>query len=92
MNMPHQRYSAAQVTAIKTEVQTGQTFARIALGSDDPDKTARNTGYAQKAYDTARAWAERTPLSPDDAKEIGEQLECLKAELAQLANKRPAHS
>jgi hypothetical protein len=92
MNMAQEHYLPAQATAIKTEIQTGHTFARIALDSDDPDKTARNTAYAQKAYETARGWAERMLLSPADAKEIGEQLERLKTELTQLANKHTARS
>ncbi len=90
--MPYEHYLPAQATAIKTEIQTGHTFASIALGSNDPEKIARNTGYAQKAYDTARGWAERTLLSPEDAKEVGEKLDRLKAELTRLTNQHPARS
>ncbi len=92
MNMAQEHYLPAQVTAIKTEIQTGHTFARIALDSGDPEKTARNTANAQKAYDTARGWAEKPLLSPDDAKEIGEELDSLRAELRRLMNKHPARS
>ncbi len=91
MNMAHPHYSAAQVTAIKTEVHTGRTFARVALGSDDPDKIARNTANAQKAYDTARVWIGGASLDAEDAKEIGEQLEQLKAELARLRKWHTPH-
>ncbi len=90
--MAQEHYLPAQATAIKTEIQTGHTFARVALDSADPDKTARNTAYAQKAYDTARGWAERTLLNPADAKEIREKLDSLKAELARLKNEHPARS
>lgn len=90
--MPNPHYSPAQVTSIKTEIHTGHTFARIALGSGDPDKIARNAAYAQKAYDTARAWTERTLLDAEDAREIGEQLERLKAELAKLRQRHTPHS
>ncbi len=86
--MAQEHYLPAQATAIKTEIQTGHTFAYIALESKDPVKTARNTAYAQKAYDTARMWAERTPVSPADAREIAEHLERLKAELAMLTINR----
>ncbi len=89
--MAHPHYSAAQVTALKTEVHTGRTFARVALGSDDPDKIARNTANAQKAYDTARVWIGGASLDAEDAKEIGEQLEQLKAELARLRKWHTPH-
>ncbi len=83
--MPQERYLLPQeVLAIKTEIQTGRTFARIALGSDDPDKTARNTANARKAYDVAREWAGKALLNPAEQREIADQLELLKAELAKL--------
>ena len=72
------------IPALKAEIQTGRTFAGIALDSVDPKKTARNLTNARKAYDTARAWAKKVPLSPADSKDIAEQLEVLKADLASL--------
>jgi hypothetical protein len=81
------QHSAAQVNAIKTEIQTGCTFAGIALRSHDPGKIARNTANAQKAYDTARGWIEKGLLDSEDAKEIGEQLGKLKSMLAKLRKK-----
>ncbi len=94
MNMAQRQrhYLPVQATAIKTEIQTGHTFARIALNSNDPQKVARNTSYARKAYDTARVWVERVALDPADSQEIGEQLERLKAELAKLTNNLPPGS
>ncbi len=90
--MAKRHYLPVQATAIKTEIETGHTFARIALNSTDPQKTARNASYARKAYDTARMWADKVVLDTADSKEIGEELEKLKAELAQLTKHRPSRS
>ena len=68
---------------IETEIKTGRTFARLALDSNDSEKTARNTANAQKAYDAAQRWAERIDLAAVP-KEIAEQLELLKDDLAKL--------
>jgi len=72
------------VEAIKVEIQTGHTFARIALDSNDPKKTVRNRAHARKAYETARRWAEQALLPQAESKEIAERLESLKAELRKL--------
>lgn len=72
------------VEAIKVEIQTGHTFARVALGAKDRKKTVRNKAYARKAYEMARRWAEQSPLPQAESKEIAEQLELLKAELIKL--------
>jgi DNA-binding response OmpR family regulator len=72
------------IEAIKVEIQTGQTFARVALNSKDRKKTLRNRAHAQKAYDTARRWAEQRLLPQAESKEIADQLELLKAELGKL--------
>jgi hypothetical protein len=82
--MARQHLPTQAVSAIKTEIQTGRTFARVALDATDPKKLARNAANARKAYDTALAWAEKTFLSAADAKEIGDQLQQLKTELAAL--------
>ena len=74
----------AHIAAIKVEIETGRTFARVALDSPDPKKVARNAANARKAYDTARAWAEKTFLSAADSKEIYDGLGQLRAELAKL--------
>lgn len=49
---------------IKTELQTGLTFAQSALQSDDqPEKRTRNQANARKAYESALAWSQRFPYS-----------------------------
>ncbi len=90
--MAHKYDVPAQASAIRTELRTGLTFAQIALDSKYAGKVARNTAYAQKAYDNVRAWTERVQLSPADAKEIADRLEQLKAKLAKLRSAPPAHS
>ncbi len=83
--MAQELYSLPQaVVAIKTEILTGRTFARIALASDDPKKTARNLDNARKAYSTAQKWADIARLGPADLREIAGQLELLKADLVKL--------
>jgi hypothetical protein len=85
--MDERRYLVGRFVTIQTEIQTGITFARVALSSRSASKTARNTANAHKAYDTARRWAQETLLSRAESKEIADQLQLLKAELAKL-NKR----
>lgn len=89
--MAHRYDFPAAVSAIKTEIKAGHTFARVALSSRFPIKTARNTAHAQKAYDTARQWTQETELSPDDSIEIADQLERLKTQLEELRKRsKPA--
>ncbi len=82
--MAKRRLPAGGLLAIQTEIKTGLTFARVALSSHHASKIARTTANARKAYDTARRWAQETALTPADSKEIADQLEALKAELAKL--------
>lgn len=86
--MAHRRYWLAGITALKTELETGLTFSRVAAASDDRSKKARNTANARKAYDTARRWAAKVVLTPADSKEIEAAFERLKANLAKLEAKR----
>ncbi len=72
------------VTFIETEIRTARTFARIALDSADPTKTSRNAANTWKAYKTAKAWLEKTGLNAAERRNIADELEQLKAELAKL--------
>ncbi len=83
--MAHRRYWVAGVNALKTELETGLTFSRVALNSkDNANKRARNTANARKAYDTAQDWAAKLALTPADSKEVAAGFERLKANLAKL--------
>lgn len=57
--------TAAQVTFLDAEANTGITLARIALGSIDPQKISRNTRSARKAYEALSSHiAELPPQTP----------------------------
>ena len=82
--MAQQRYWPASVTVLKTELEAGLTFSHLALTSKNRNTKARNTANAQKAYDTAQAWAAKIQLSPTDSKEIAAKFKRLAAALAEL--------
>lgn len=77
-------FTARAVVTIKTEIETGHTFSRVGLESNDRNTMARNLASARKAYDIARAWAEKTQAPPVATKEIADQLELLRADLTKL--------
>ncbi len=81
---PSSDWSALIASTIRVEIETGRTFARVALDARDGGKIARNTANARKAYDTARAWVQTALLSAEDSKQIAEQLELLENDLAKL--------
>lgn len=57
--------TAAQITFLDAEVDTGITLARIALKASDPDKVSRNAASARKAYDTLISYiADLPPQTP----------------------------
>jgi hypothetical protein len=69
---------------VKIELQTGITFADIALSAKYPDKVQRNRANARKAYDTALEYIDRVPLDGEMANQLRELLEHLRDQLAQL--------
>jgi hypothetical protein len=75
----------------KTELEAGLTLSRLALTSKNRNTKARNTANAQKAYDTAQAWAAKIQLSPTDSEEISANFERLAVALAQVAEDVSAH-
>jgi hypothetical protein len=85
--MAQQRHWPEGVEALKTELNAGLTFSRLALTSKNRNTKARNTANAQKAYDTAQGWAAKIQLSPTDSKEIATRFEQLTAALAKLEPK-----
>ncbi len=87
---PFSDWSALFASTIRTEIETGRTFARVALDARDEEKIARNTANARKAYDTARAWVQTSKLSGEDLKQIAEQFEALKNDLAKLLKRSKA--
>ena len=72
------------VALVKTELSIGLTFSGIALDSNDPQKTARNTANARKAYDTALLLVHKLALAAAEKSETDVSFARLKAELAKL--------
>ncbi len=73
-----------EVDFLKTEVDTGLTFARLASGARYSDKKDRNQANARKAYDTVLHWTRRVSLAAPDSQEIGDKLVQLRAALEDL--------
>jgi hypothetical protein len=69
---------------VNAELDTGLTFARIALGAKGPNKVERNRMNARKAYDSALHFLPSTSLSTDEAGAIKEKISVLEAALTKL--------
>lgn len=67
---------------VKTELETGITFARIALSAKHADKLERNKANARLAYDTALRFAER--LTPKQAADVDALIKDLRGKLEEL--------
>jgi hypothetical protein len=67
-----------------TFVEMAETFATIALQSDDREKAARNKQNARKAYDIALHFPAPATLTEDQEKEIPEKLASLRSHLREL--------
>jgi hypothetical protein len=69
---------------LKTDLETGLTFATIAKDTSDPAKRARNRKNARKAYDVVVCHLEQVELKPSDARTISQLLQKLKSDLTAL--------
>ena len=72
---------------VNTELDTGLTFARIALeakGARRADKLQRNRVNARKAYDSALHFLSTTSFSADEARMIHGKIVALKSGLEKL--------
>jgi hypothetical protein len=69
---------------VNAELDTGLTFARIALGAKARNKVDRNRVNARKAYDSAMHFLPSTSLSSDEAGSINEKISALQAALTKL--------
>lgn len=60
-------HNSAPIEFLFTELDTGLTFARIAVGAKpDSTRTERNRKNARKAYDSLLHFQEKTPMSPSE--------------------------
>ena len=77
--------NANGIEFLKTDLETGLTFASIAVNAgNDLGKKRRNQANARKAYDTVLAWSRRLVLTKADAHQIEEKLGKLQAILRSL--------
>jgi Spy/CpxP family protein refolding chaperone len=70
------------VEFLKTELETGITFAQLALSARREDKIERTKANARKAYDTAVKFMER--LTPEKSAELDSLLQNLRTRLQDL--------
>ena len=84
--MSHREWPAG-VNFIKAEIETGNTFADIAIGADEVDKVSRNRTNARKAYDTAMEKVSSVELSKDERAQIERAFHGLRSKLEQLGEK-----
>jgi hypothetical protein len=73
---------------VNTELDTGLTFMRIAMGAkrgrNRADKVDRNRMNARKAYDSALHFLSTASLNTDEARMIKEKIAALKSGLEKL--------
>lgn len=76
--------NAVTLEFLKTELETGHTFAKLALSAKYRDKLERNKANARKAYDTALKFLGSSSVDAASAVEINRLLEDLRAKLGDL--------
>ncbi len=69
---------------VNVELDTGLTFARIALGAKGPGKIERNRVNARKAYDSAMHVLSTLVLESDQSATLREKASALKSSLQKL--------
>ena len=74
--------NAVSVEFLKTELETGITFADLALSARHEDKLERTKANARKAHDTAVRFMEK--LKPEDAAELDLLVKDLRSKLRDL--------
>lgn len=77
--------NAASLKFLRTELQTGVTFAHLALTAKYGDRVERNRANARLAYDTALRFLET--ITPESASELDAQFKHLRAQLTELGER-----
>lgn len=77
-------YRQSSIQFVNTELDTGLTFARIAVGSKTGSKKERNRVNARKAYDSALHMLVQLSLSKEEESTISEKVSALKSNLEKL--------
>ena len=79
--------NATVVGVLKTDLDTGLTFARIAEDASDAKKKRRNRKNARKAYDSIVDYEKRVELTAEERQDIGDKLGRLKSALTRLGER-----
>ena len=82
--MNHTRAQTSNVDFLRTELETGLTFASIAEQASDEGKINRNRDNARKAYLSARRFISCILLSERDSAELHKMLKELEDRLHSL--------
>lgn len=80
--------TAAQLTFLETEVDTGITLAQIALKTGDRDKAERNLKSAQKAYETLTAHLDQLPAETPGLADVRDKMVKLRKLLQSVEHKQ----
>lgn len=80
-------YHQSGLQFVNAELDTGLTFARIALGAKGRAKIDRNRMNARKAYDSALHFRATTSLNAEESRSINEKFAALKSKLEKLGEK-----
>ncbi len=81
-----QRHWPEGVSFLRTELDTGLAFSRLALRTSDSRKAIRTTAQARLAYDTASHFLNRVALTPAESKELAAKFVKLRVALAKLGH------
>lgn len=72
------------VEFLKTELDTGLMFSKMALTSDNDEKSDRNRKHARTAYDALLRFIGRVSLTLEDAEHLKAGIAELKSQLQRL--------
>jgi hypothetical protein len=81
------RHFPEGVLFIKTELEIGLAFSKMALNSNNVEKVARNPANARRAYEAALRFVTRVLLTHEDSIEVGQDFGQHKAELVSLGQR-----
>jgi len=80
-------YHQSGLSFVNAELDTGMTFARIALGAKGRTKIERNRMNARKAYDSALHFLANTSLNAEESRRFKEKFDALKTSLEKLGER-----
>jgi hypothetical protein len=82
------RFELSMLQFLQSELETGMTFASLALDGQTEEKRERNRQNARKAYDTAKHFLEeRAPEEIATRPDLRDRLTTLRSLLVQLGEK-----